>query len=168
MDPIIAALVTVRLTADSVHRFWTGDYDLSWMGETYLANRILSLDSPGASTLGFGTVLACELNVSGQRDAFRIPVVAATASLTMIGTEDDGADWPLIAGPVSGDLVNASLVGVRYSFQIAPRNPEADRGIPLVWSHSDRVQLVGPRDQGMSQLDLLVNGGIVRYLPGVA
>ena len=166
-DPIIAALIEINIPGRSFYYF-TGDFDYNYQGNTYLANKVRALDSPGASTLSFGNALFCEVVLSAsEREILKVPAntIISTANIVMVGSDDDGNTWQVISGPYSGKIISTALLGSVFSFEIAPRNPVADRGIPLVWSHSERIQLVGSQDQGLAQLDLLVNGLVQRHLP---
>lgn len=165
-DPIAHWLAEATYPDGELFRVWTGVGPLDFEGERYTG-----ITPRGASVSG---LLADEGNEDAQRVQITLrgiplavrPLLHTYAlvriRLRVVYSLDGGVRWQAVPRSMRGWLSNATLTGDEYTFELATRISDTDRGHPLMWEDAAQRRRANG-DRGLEH----VGTSRQRYWPNV-
>ena len=149
-------------------RFWSGDYDLTFDGETYQGRNFVNL-SPAEAGIGSpNTRLVASFSVVDPtlRAAFLQDLGPVMVTIEYIYSADGGLSYQIIPGgrKFVGRMSNPVIKDGIYRVELETYGGDVDRGRPLRWSHEDQLRRY-PGDKGLEFMRELEEGVEVKWPP---
>ena len=159
--------MTPRWTIDlDGERFWSGDYDLTFLGQVYRgADRLMAVSAvelgpENHPEVTFSVAVAdATLRESLLRETTAIPI-----TVQWIYSTNDGVTWKTTGFQVSGFLSAPLISDGIYSATVATWSGDATRRTPRQWS-PDGQRSRNVNDAGMNDMRRLGQGIQISWPP---
>ena len=153
-DVSVWTAILVQINANPIERYWTGDNDLIFGGDTY---------SSTGKLLGVGQLeqrvdvpnnrlqLVFALTDTSVRAKFLVDRGPLDTIVTFIKSTDSGATWSRTGWAVTGKLSTPLISDQTAIIEIETFKGDVDRGRVIVWSDEEQ-QRRNPGDRGFAYL----------------
>ena len=153
MPPPLVRWLAEFPTSDPVHRFWSGDDDLTLDGKTYEGRNFISLSGAEASVDAPRNRMTASFAVvtPALRQALMQDPGPLTVVIEWIYSNDQGQTWRKAPRKFVGRLSRPVIRDGVYTIEIETFGGDIDRSSPLKWSHEDQMAR-SPGDRGLEYM----------------
>ena len=161
--PLVAWLATFTGTD---YRFWSGDAELVFDGETYLRGHFFGISPAETTAEAPRKRLSVTFPVTDnvlREDLLQDPG-PLTVAVNWIYSLDQGSTWFRLPRKFVGRLSRPVIRNGLYTIEIETYGGDVDRGVPRKWSDDDQ-QSRHAGDVGLEYLRQLASGLETRWPP---